>query len=125
VSPAVPVPGVDEEVLSGLRALSGPDEPDFVGNVLRTFLQQGDRNVATLRALAAKRDLATLVTLAHGWKGSSGLVGATDLASACAEAERAAKCGDARAAAAAVESVAVRFAAARRRFEAEIERGTA
>jgi len=83
-----------EERLEGLARLGKATGEDLLAQVVESFLQQGKKDLATLREALARGDGAACAATAHSLAGSSGILGATGLAAGCAELEELARRGD-------------------------------
>lgn len=84
---------LDPDVVDSLRELGGGDE-GFVTELLREYVEDTAVRLEVLSQAAAKGDALRVRQEAHSLKSSSGNVGATAVASICAELERAAQAGD-------------------------------
>jgi len=110
---------LDPVALADMLAMAG-DDPEFVGDIVDTYLADARTQLAGMHAALATGDLVTLGRLAHTLKGNSLTVGATALADIARTLEAQARTGDASdagpridAAAAEFENVAAALAAAR------------
>jgi len=83
-----------EERLEGLARLGAATGEDLLAQVVESFLQQGTKNLATLREALTFGDGAAFAAAAHALAGSSGILGAAGLAAGCAELEELARQGD-------------------------------
>jgi CheY-like chemotaxis protein len=89
---AVPSPAPPTET-DGVRAsvdtIAGPrpDDRERLGEILDSFAGRLPGVLRQMDEAAASGDVRTLTRLAHGLKGSSGTLGAHQLAAACAEVE--------------------------------------
>jgi HPt (histidine-containing phosphotransfer) domain-containing protein len=85
---------LDLHQLAGLRELCvSTGDPDFLRDLVDTFLTEVGLRLGQLQALAQGGDMAAVGEVAHGMKGTSGAMGATLAASACAVLEAAAGAG--------------------------------
>jgi HPt (histidine-containing phosphotransfer) domain-containing protein len=80
-----------EERLAALARLGERTGEDLLSQVLTSFLNQGRRDLETLREALTRGDGAALAAAAHSLTGSAGILGATGLAVGCAELERLAR----------------------------------
>ncbi|MDQ3896860.1 MAG: response regulator [Actinomycetota bacterium] len=113
-----PVPDedvLDPSLVDQLREL-GPDDDgaDLFPKLVETFAREGATRVSELRDAAQSEDFACLVRVAHTQRGSSAMMGAGALASACGALESASRQSD-------IEEARARLQA----VEAELERATA
>jgi histidine phosphotransfer protein HptB len=124
--PAAPPPPdvVDAAMLDALRELVGPDDPNFLVDLLKTFLEHADRAVADLREATKAGARDRVRAMAHSLKGSAGNVGAKPLAALAESVEAAAKraTGDL---SAGVEALVIEVARVRIRLQREIDGGRA
>jgi HPt (histidine-containing phosphotransfer) domain-containing protein len=70
---------VDLTVLEDLRSLQGPDEPDFVTELIDALLAELPERLATLDARLAAGDARGIERMAHSLKSSCGNLGALPL----------------------------------------------
>ena len=90
-APAVPVQRpLEHEVLAEIAM----DDPVAEREILIDFRRINDEDAFLLRRAVADRDLPQVTRLAHRVKGSSGMVGARELADVCARIENASRAGD-------------------------------
>ena len=86
VTAAGPVPPiVDADTVAALIALAPADEPGFLGDVLELFFEEAADLRARLADALATGDETAARSAAHTLKGAAGNVGATRVASLCAE----------------------------------------
>lgn len=85
----------DREVVRRLRALQEPGAPDFVAELVATFLAESAKDLAALTAAAASGDLVSAARAAHRIKGAAASVGAVRVSAVAAVVERTAGRGDA------------------------------
>ncbi len=88
--PAAESDGIEER-LAALGRLGERTGEDLLGQVLESFLHQGERDLGTLRRSLALGDAPAFAAAAHSLAGSSGILGAAGLALACAELEKLAR----------------------------------
>ncbi|MDQ3980563.1 MAG: response regulator [Actinomycetota bacterium] len=106
---------LDLSLLEQLRDLGpGDDGADLFTKLVETFARESATRVAELRDAAQNGDFARLLRVAHTQRGSSAVMGAGALASACAALEAASRGSD-------IEEVRERL----KDIEAELERATA
>lgn len=112
-------PGVlDPAVLDHLRKLTPPGEPDVLGEILTTFLDDVPRRIERLHAALAAGDAAGVQRAAHSLKGSSGNIGAHALYETARRLDELGTAGDLAAAVSAIDELAGEYA----KVEAEIRR---
>ena len=75
---------LDESVIEGLRRLQAEGEPDILEELIELFLDEAAHQLAALREAIEDGDARTMKRLAHTLKGSSANMGATRMASICA-----------------------------------------
>ncbi len=91
---AEPVPEPLEERLAALKALGSEDGKAVLAEVVKAFLQQGEKDLAAMRHALPQGDEERLAAAAHGLAGSAGILGALDLARSAGELSRLARQGD-------------------------------
>ena len=69
--------------LKYLRELAGPETPEFMDELLATYLRDVPARMEAIREAAGSRDAKALQQAAHALKGSSGNVGAQRLRKLC------------------------------------------
>jgi len=84
---------LDLRELEGLAELREPNEPHPALEVIDLYLATIRPSVATLRTTLDGHDAAGLAAAAHALKGSSGQVGARELAARCADLEKVGRSG--------------------------------
>jgi signal transduction histidine kinase/DNA-binding response OmpR family regulator len=96
-APPVPEPLAPaglEQRLAAIESLGEATGEDLRRQVVEAFLEQGASDLETLRQALAREDGAALAAAAHSLSGSSGILGAGELAAACAGLVRLAGQGD-------------------------------
>ncbi|MEO6196357.1 MAG: response regulator [Thermoanaerobaculia bacterium] len=83
-----------EERLAALARLGEETGEDLLEQVVESFLQQGARDLGTMRQALTRGDGGALAAAAHSLAGSAGILGATGLAVASAGLEELARQGD-------------------------------
>lgn len=91
MQPADP-PILDQAVLAELLASTG-DDPEFVRELLETYLAETPEQLDAISAAIAADDAATLVRPAHTLKSSSATMGAMRLSALARELEMAGRSG--------------------------------
>jgi HPt (histidine-containing phosphotransfer) domain-containing protein len=89
-------PRLDPAAIETLARLNISGSPDLVTTVVTLFLEAMPAYLATLRQNVGSPDLKALYGASHNLKASSASVGATALASLCAELERLVRSGTTR-----------------------------
>lgn len=102
---------IDADAFARLLDITGGD-PEFLADLVDTYLQDGAAQVDALQGAAAVGDVEGLVRPAHTLKSSSASVGAMPLAELCRTLEADARAGSVPELAARVAAVASAFAAA-------------
>ena len=82
---------LDLEVIDRLRELGGEDQPELVFDLIRLFLTDAHDRLAEMRRALREGDLDAIARIAHTLKGSSGSLGAVQLAEVCREVEELAR----------------------------------
>ena len=80
-----------EARLAALARLGEQSGEEVLGPVVESFLHQGARDLQAMRRSLARGDGAALAAAAHALAGSAGILGARELAAACAELEELAR----------------------------------
>ncbi len=110
---------LDRSALRGLRELGGPE---FLIELAELFLENVPSQLEALRGAIEGDDASSVERMAHTLKGSSGNMGATRMATICAELEDAGHSGDLSRAVALVEPLEAEFGRVRPALEAETGR---
>ena len=84
---------LNPETLENLKDCADPGDPRFLGDLIRSYLDDGATRFAGLRAALREGDAARIAPLAHTLAGSSLNVGADALASRMHAIDKAAKAG--------------------------------
>jgi HPt (histidine-containing phosphotransfer) domain-containing protein len=103
---------IDRAVFDALVDMTG-GEMDFVDELVDTYVDDGQQQVAALRDAIAAGDTAALVRPAHSLKSNSLNVGAMDLGGLCRELEEQARGGEVPDAAERVAAIDAGFAGVR------------
>jgi HPt (histidine-containing phosphotransfer) domain-containing protein len=103
---------IDPAVFANLVEMTD-GEMDFVDELVDTFLEDGDRQIAAMRAGVAGGDVEMLSRAAHSMKSGSLNVGALELGGLSRELEEAGRSGSVPDAAARIAAIDGAFAAAR------------
>jgi len=88
--PAAKEPGrpawrfIDSELLDNLKKVSS--KPDFLQGVLRQFIGDGKKLLATLQDVSSSNDQEAFLNIVHEFKGSAATVGVNSIAQMCVEA---------------------------------------
>ncbi len=104
-------PAIDPAAFARLREITG-DDPEFLAELVGTYLEDGDAQVRALREAPAG-DHEALVRPAHSLKSSSASVGASSLAELCRSLEADARQGQVAEAGTRIDAIGDAFEAAR------------
>ncbi len=111
-------PVLDPAVLSTLRKLTPPGEPDVLIEVSKLFLEEVPPRIARLRNAWHAGNIQEVQRAAHSLKGSAGNIGARQLQAVSSELDEKARSGDLAALPALVDALGAEFD----KVEAEIRR---
>lgn len=111
-------PVLDQAVISSLRGLTPPGEPDVLGEVLRLFLDEVPPRMVRLRNAWQAGNIEEMHRAAHSLKGSAGNIGARRLYDVCNRLDAIGKAGDLAGAAPLVEALGEEYG----KVESEIHR---
>jgi HPt (histidine-containing phosphotransfer) domain-containing protein len=109
---------LDQAVVTSLRKLTPPGEPDVLQEVLKLFLDEVPPRIARLRNAWAAGNIEEVHRAAHSLKGSAGNIGARRLYDVCSQLDMKGKAGELADAGALVEALGVEFS----KVETEIRR---
>jgi signal transduction histidine kinase/DNA-binding NarL/FixJ family response regulator len=104
-APPPALPPLITERIAQLQRLGATTGEDVLAQVLKSFLGRGAEDLAAMAEALAREDGTALAAAAHSLGGSSGLLGALELARRCAELERFARNGDLAACASPLQAV--------------------
>ena len=110
------VPVLDSAVVSALRQLTAPGEPDVLAEVLELFLVEVPARLDRLRNAWAAGNIEEVRRAAHSLKGSAGNIGACRLYEVCRQFDAQRTADDRDASAPLVDALGVEFG----KVEAEI-----
>jgi hypothetical protein len=82
---------VDHVVLDDLVADLGDADGQFLAELISSYVQEGNDNAERLAVAAMRPDGPAVAAIAHGWRSTSALIGATTLVSLLREAEAVAR----------------------------------
>ena len=105
-------PPIDPAVFANLVEMTG-GEMDFVDELVDTFLEDAERQIAAMDAALAAGDVESLTRAAHSLKSGSLNVGALELGGLCRTLEELGRSGGTPDAAERVVAITVAFGAAR------------
>lgn len=74
-------PVLDPDIIRELQSLGG--NSDFVGKIIRVFLESGDQKLLEMKRAVSSRNIDAFRSLAHAMKGSAGQIGAMALMEEC------------------------------------------
>jgi HPt (histidine-containing phosphotransfer) domain-containing protein len=83
---------LDQDALNALRNLDDGDE-DLLAELIDIFLRDAPTRLTAIRGAIAREDWPELVAAAHSLKGSSGSLGAVQMADLCGRLERQGRTG--------------------------------
>lgn len=112
------LPVLDSAVVSGLRQLTPPGEPDVLAEVLNLFLVEVPPRMDRLRNAWAAGNIEQVHRAAHSLKGSAGTIGARRLYEVCRQLDTRGKSADLAGMATLVDALGAEFD----KVEAEIRR---
>ncbi|TVQ08892.1 MAG: response regulator [Leptolyngbya sp. DLM2.Bin27] len=93
-APASPTPAVDLTTLRTFAATVGNNSPDFMADLIFSYLESTDQLLAELARAYRQQDWLSLKRAAHTLKSSSATVSATELSSLCQQLESSAPNSD-------------------------------
>jgi len=111
-------PVLDPAVISGLRMLTPPGEPDVLAEVLQLFLNEVPPRIDRLRNAWTSGNIEEMHRAAHSLKGSAGNIGAKRLYDVCSRLDALGKAGDLATVATLVDALGEEFV----KVESEIKR---
>ena len=109
---ALPSTVLDAAVMSAIRSLGEPGEPDVFAEVARLFIADVPVHLRALRAAVAAGSAESVGQIAHRIRGGALEIGALRMAPVCAAIELAGRSGSLEQAPAQVDSLDHEFAAA-------------
>ncbi len=84
---------LDARIMASLRDLQEEDEPNFLSEIIDTFLDDAPKRLAAIEEAITLGDSEQLHRLAHGFKGASSSLGALSFSSVCGALEAAGRSG--------------------------------
>ena len=114
-------PVLDPAVITTLRQLTAPGEPDVLTEVLKLFLEEVPTRMARLRNAWAAGNIEEVHRAAHSLKGSAGNIGAHGMFEICRQLDGIGKSGGLAAAGPLIDALGTEFG----KVEEEIRRLTA
>ena len=112
---------LDRSVISGLKELREPGQPDPLRELIDLFLKDVQPRLSSMAEAAASGDLTKLAAGAHSLKGSASNLGARRLSALCATLEKQAKAGDALKVGPTLADVTAEFSKVRELLHGELE----
>jgi HPt (histidine-containing phosphotransfer) domain-containing protein len=85
---------IDPAALADLRGLEGDDDPDFLRDILLSYLDNAPKLLLAIHAALARSDASAAGGAAHTLKSSSAGVAALRLSAVAKEIERACRAGE-------------------------------
>ena len=113
---------LDRAVISGLRDLREPGQPDPLAELIELFLRDARPRLEGMRAAAAAGDWPKVAAGAHTLKGSASNLGARRLSARCAALEKQGKVNDGPQAAATLAEVNCEFEKVELVLKAELQK---
>ncbi|WP_083886991.1 GAF domain-containing hybrid sensor histidine kinase/response regulator [Nodosilinea nodulosa] len=87
-------PTVDWASLHALEQALGHNDPNFMADLIASYLESSDQLLAEMVTAEQRQDWATLQRVAHTLKSSSATIGAVPLSTLCQELEKTVRQGD-------------------------------
>jgi HPt (histidine-containing phosphotransfer) domain-containing protein len=84
---------LDARIMASLRELQGDDEPDFLSDIIDTFLEDAPKRLEAIQTAIRLGDYEQLHRLAHSFKGASSSLGALSFSKVCGEIEEVGRSG--------------------------------
>jgi HPt (histidine-containing phosphotransfer) domain-containing protein len=84
---------LDPRIMASLRDLQADDEPDFLTEIIDTFLEDGPKRLEAIQEAIDLGDSEQLHRLAHSFKGASSSLGALSFSLMCGQLEAAGRSG--------------------------------
>jgi len=79
--------------MASLRELQGDDEPDFLSDIIDTFLEDAPKRLEAIQTAIRLGDDEQLHRLAHSFKGASSSLGALSFSKVCGAIEEVGRSG--------------------------------
>lgn len=79
---------LDLDLLDELKMLADDDDPEFLSELIETYLSELDPSLEAMAQAAGSNDPEAVRRAAHRLKGSSANIGASELSARCAELEQ-------------------------------------
>ena len=84
---------LDARIMASLRELQADDEPNFLTEIIDTFLEDGPKRLEAIQNAIRLGDSEQLHRLAHSFKGASSSLGALSFSKVCGEIEEVGRSG--------------------------------
>jgi CheY-like chemotaxis protein len=110
---------IEASVISNLRALQSPGEPNLLAELIDSFLDDSAKRIELMRRAVASGDPEGLTRTAHVLKGGSGTLGANRMAALCDLLEDRSSRGSFEGAAVLITALEEEFERVRRALQAE------
>jgi len=110
---------IDIDVISNLRRLQSPSEPNLLADLIDSFLRDSAERIAEMRSAATQGDAEMLARTAHALKGGSGTLGANRMTALCGIVEELGRTGSAGGAPVLIAALEEEFERVRRALQAE------
>jgi HPt (histidine-containing phosphotransfer) domain-containing protein len=84
---------LDARIMASLRELQADDEPNFLSEIIDTFLEDGPKRLEAIQQAIKTGDSDQLHRLAHSFKGASSSLGALSFSRVCGAIEEIGRAG--------------------------------
>ncbi|MGA7953149.1 MAG: Hpt domain-containing protein [Gloeobacterales cyanobacterium] len=84
---------LDARIMASLRELQADDEPNFLIDIIDTFLEDGPKRLEAIQNAISLGDSEQLHRLAHSFKGASSSLGALSFSKVCGAIEEVGRSG--------------------------------
>jgi HPt (histidine-containing phosphotransfer) domain-containing protein len=84
---------LDARIMASLRELQADDEPNFLTEIIDTFLEDGPNRLEAIQQAIKLGDSEQLHRLAHSFKGASSSLGALSFSRVCGQIEEVGRAG--------------------------------
>jgi HPt (histidine-containing phosphotransfer) domain-containing protein len=84
---------LDARIMASLRELQADDEPNFLSEIIDTFLEDGPKRLEAIQQSIKTGDSDQLHRLAHSFKGASSSLGALSFSKVCGAIEEVGRSG--------------------------------
>jgi HPt (histidine-containing phosphotransfer) domain-containing protein len=84
---------LDARIMASLRELQADDEPNFLSDIINTFLEDGPKRLEAIQQAIKLGDSEQLHRLSHSFKGASSSLGALSFSKVCGALEEVGRSG--------------------------------